>query len=276
MALWSSGVTWSSGILWSPAAPPSGGSTKNNKPKHNTMARKKYYPTLIEERGPWHTNLAAKLAIYATTLELSSTETNQAVADNLVLAYGLSSWRINQHTVGPACTAALADLASGTSGDPFVFPTVSVPTAPTLPVGITSVLPGALDRTFLLVKEIKAKKTYTLAMGLDMGIVGEEMPPPPPGTVVPPRISLSLNQTPTMQQVLVKFFKDRHEGIWLESRRGTGPWEFIIISSQSPYTDSRALLVPGQAEIREYRAMFWDKGQPSGDWCDVAKITVSP
>ena len=32
----------------------------------------------------------------------------------------------------------------------------------------------------------------------------------------------------------------------------------------------------GVAEVREYRAMFWDKGQPSGEWCDVAKITVSP
>ncbi len=276
MALWSSGASWSSGILWSSAAPPSGGSTKNKQQKHNTMLRKKYYPQRIEERGPWHSNLAAKLAIYAGILELSPTQSNGGIADNLTLAYGLGSWRLNQHSVGPACTAALADLASGTAGDPFVFPTVTVPTPPTLPVGITSVLPGALDRTFLLVKEIKAKKTYTLAMGLDMGIVGEEMPPPPPGPALPPRIFLSLDQTPTMQQVVVKFFKDRHEGIWLESRRGTGPWEFIIVSSQSPYTDSRPLLVAGQAEVREYRAMFWDKGQASGEWCDVAKITVSP
>lgn len=240
------------------------------------MARKKYYPSRIEERGPWHNNLAAKLAIYAGILELSPTETNQAIADNLTLAYGLSSWRLNQHSVGPACTAALEDLTSGTGGDPFVFPTVTVPAPPTLPVGITSVLPGALDRTFLLVKEIKAKKTYTLAMGLDMGIVGEEMPPPPPGTVTPPRISLRLNQTPTMQEVLVKFFKDRHQGIWIETRRGTGPWEFLTIATKSPYVDTRALLVPGVAEAREYRAMFWDKGQASGEWCDVAKITVSP
>ena len=30
------------------------------------------------------------------------------------------------------------------------------------------------------------------------------------------------------------------------------------------------------AEVREYRAMFWDQGQPNGDWCAVEKITVSP
>ena len=109
-----------------------------------------------------------------------------------------------------------------------------------------------------------------------LGVVGNEIPPPPPGSNQPPRISLSINQTPAMQEVLVKFFKDGHEGIWLESRRGAGAWEFVSISTKSPYTDTRALLNPAQAEVREYRAMFWDSGQPNGDWCDVAKITVSP
>ena len=62
----------------------------------------------------------------------------------------------------------------------------------------------------------------------------------------------------------------------LRRRRGTGDWEFVAISMKSPYTDTRALLVPNQAEMREYRAMFWDNGQPNGEWCDVARITVSP
>jgi hypothetical protein len=107
-------------------------------------------------------------------------------------------------------------------------------------------------------------------------VVGSEIPPPPPGSGSPPRITLSLNQVPSQQQVLLKFFKDGHDGIWIECRRGTGSWEFLTIQTQSPYIDDRPLLVPTQSETREYRAMFWDKGQPNGDWCDVAKITVSP
>ena len=43
-----------------------------------------------------------------------------------------------------------------------------------------------------------------------------------------------------------------------------------------PYTDARPLLVPGQAEVREYRARFYDDNVPNGAWCDVARITVSP
>jgi hypothetical protein len=164
-------------------------------------------------------------------------------------------------------------LKYGTGVTPFELPEF-VPPAP--PAGLTAVLPGALARIFKFVKMIKGAPGYTEGIGLLLGVVGEEIPVPPPGSITPPRLTLSINQTPTLQQVLVKFFKDKHQGIWLESRRGTGPWEFITISTQSPYTDSRDLLVPGQAEIREYRAMFWDKGQPSGDWCDVAKVTVSP
>ena len=45
---------------------------------------------------------------------------------------------------------------------------------------------------------------------------------------------------------------------------------------KSPYIDMRALLGAGQVEVREYRAMFVDNSVPNGDWCDVAKITVSP
>ena len=240
------------------------------------MARKKYYPNRIEERGPWHNNLATKLAIYAGILELSPTETNQAIADNLTLAYGLGAWRLNQHTVGPACTAALADLASGTGGDPFVFPTVTVPTPPTLPVGITSVLPGALDRTFLLVKEIKAKKTYTLAMGLDMGIVGSEMAPPPPGEILAPDLSAILLPGDLNQYVRLKFLKRGHEYVVIESRRGSGAWEVLTQTNQSPYVDERDLLVAGQAEVREYRARYWDNAKPSSDWCNVVRVTVGP
>ena len=58
--------------------------------------------------------------------------------------------------------------------------------------------------------------------------------------------------------------------------RGGRGVEFLAIQTKSPCTDVRPLLVAGQAEVREFRARFWDDGQPNGDWCDVAKVTVSP
>ena len=53
-------------------------------------------------------------------------------------------------------------------------------------------------------------------------------------------------------------------------------WEFLATTTKSPYVDDRPLLNPAQAEVREHRARFRDQGAPNGDWCDVAKITVSP
>mgnify|MGYP003350136036 CR=1 FL=1 len=58
--------------------------------------------------------------------------------------------------------------------------------------------------------------------------------------------------------------------------RGGGAWELLAIDTESPYMDERALLTPGTPEVREYRARYWDKGTPNGDWTDVAKVTVSP
>ena len=40
--------------------------------------------------------------------------------------------------------------------------------------------------------------------------------------------------------------------------------------------DERPLAVATVPEVREYRARFWDKGTPNGDWCDVGKVTVAP
>jgi hypothetical protein len=49
------------------------------------------------------------------------------------------------------------------------------------------------------------------------------------------------------------------------------PW-----STRRPRIDNRGLLVAGVAEVREYRARFWDNGEPTSDWCNVAQVTVGP
>jgi len=278
MALWSTGLMWSSlpPTLWGPTAKPTGSRNKNRKSRLHTMKRDNFYPRRKALRPEWHTNLAAKLLIHGPTLTLTAAVINNGVADNLTLAYGLGDWKTNLYEAGPSGTAALADLETGTSGELFVFPTYSAPTPPILPVGADPVRAGALDRTFLLIKEIKAKATYTLAIGLDMGIVGPEAPPPPPGEAPPPRIKVTVIQGEGHQNGQIKFFKDGHTGVWVETRRGNGDWEFLTTSDKSPIIDDRPLLVAGQAEVREIRARFWDQGKPNGAWCDVAKVTIGP
>jgi hypothetical protein len=211
MPLWSSGLTWNSGALWSPA-PPAGASRVNSLLPSKAMLRTAYYPRHISEQITWHLNLAAKLPIYGAGLGLSAGQINNAIADNLTLAYGLGAWRTSVREFGPAGTGALADLRSGTGGDPFVFTAYSAPAPPTLPVGADPVLPGALDRTFGLIRGLKGAPGYTEAKGLDMGIVGSETPPPPPpGTAPAPEITLSVISGVLNQYVRTKFIKRGHE-----------------------------------------------------------------
>jgi hypothetical protein len=274
MALWSSGVAWNSGSVWGPVPPPPAPSVilaPSNSRTH--MKRYYYYPNKVAEQPAWHFNYADQLTALGVGIGLTLADVTASANDSKHLGYAIGAWLKAVRDFGPAATGQVEVLKYGTGTDPFTLPAF---TPPAPPAGLTAVLPGALARIFKFIKMIKGAPGYTEGIGLLLGVVGAEIPPPPPGSNQPPRISLSINQTPAMQDVLVKFFKDGHEGIWLESRRGTGAWEFLSISTKSPYTDSRALLNPAQAEVREYRAMFWDAGQPNGEWCDVAKVTVSP
>lgn len=275
MALWSSGVLWSDGALWGPGAPPPPlfSYTQPNT-QHTKMKRKFYYPNKVAEQPAWHFNYADQVLAQGEDIGLVLADLTATANDSRHVGYAIGAWLNGARDFATAATGQVEVLKYGTGVTPFDLP-VFMPPAP--PAGLTAVLPGALARIFRFVKMIKGAPGYTEGIGLLMGVVGSELPPPPPpGSGPTPRLTLSLSQTPALQEVVVRFFKDGHEGIWLESRRNGGVWEFMIISTKSPYSDARPLLVPGQAEVREYRAMFWDAGQPNGDWCDVAKITVSP
>jgi hypothetical protein len=91
-----------------------------------------------------------------------------------------------------------------------------------------------------------------------------------------PKFLANIIQGMGQQAVSFTFYKYGHQGVFLESKRGNGAWEFLAIDIESPYVDERPLLVAGQPEVREYRMRFWDKGTPNGDWTDVVKVTVSP
>jgi len=274
MALYNSGVLWNSGAKWGPAVPdPISYTNDKNNRNQNTVKRQYYYPRKVADQPPWHFNYAGQLTELGVGIGLALDDVTASANDSKHLGYAIGDWLKAVRDFGPAASGQVEVLRYGTGTAPFVLPEF-IPLPP--PTGLTAVLPGALARIFKFVKMIKGAPGYTEGIGLLLGVVGSEIPPPPPGSGTPPRISLSLNQIPSQQQVLIKFFKDGHDGVWIESRRGTGPWEFLTISTKSPHIDTRELLSPTVAEVREYRAMFWDQGQPNGDWSGVEKITVSP
>lgn len=250
---------------------------QNRKTKHTRMKRKYFYPSDSSDQPDWHLNFAAKVAFYGALLGMTEAEIKAAVADNLYMAYALGEWINNVREYAPACTSILETLARGTGPEPFVFPAYVPPPLPTLPVGVTEVLPGALDRTLRLAKRLKTADAYTESIGLDMGIVGSELPPPPPPGEVPvPVITVMAISGTANQNGRVKFVKNGHEYVIIECRTNGGAYVDLGMANKSPFIDSRPLLVPGVAEIREYRARYYDNSAPSSDWCGPEKVTISP
>ncbi len=271
MALWSSGATWSSGQIWGPSSPVAP-TAQNNQTKRRPMKRQPFFPKQQGDQSEWHINFATKLPGYASILALSQSDVDKAVADNLILAYAVGEWIVSAREAPPSWTSSLDNLAYGTGSVNFAFPTLVVPPLPTLPAGITCVKPGALQRTFDLVQAIKRSPGYTEAIGLDLGIVGEE----DSAEHNRPEFTLKTEAGDGCNCVKVRHKKFGHYAVAVYCKRGGGGWELLGISKDSPYMDERPLLVPGQPEVREYKLRFWGAGTESGDWTDVASITVSP
>ena len=236
------------------------------------MKRQDYYPSRIGDQVNWLANYAAKLPIYGTTLGLTAGEVTASVNDAKWSAYVLGLWLTAVRAFSPSTTDAVDDVLTGQGNAAVVLPTFA---APALPAGVSAALPGALTRIFTLVAKAKLSPTFTEAIGTDLGVIGAAVTPTP-GTASPRFLTELLQGTNGTQTVKITFYKHGHMGVYGESRRGTGAFEFLAIDTESPYLDERPLLVAGQPEVREYRLRFWDKGTPNGDWSDVASVTVSP
>lgn len=261
---WDTG-TWDSGF-WDQT------SDYFNPPKHThkrtTMKRQDYYPSRIGDQVNWLDNYSVKLPTYGPTLGVVAGDITDSVNDAQYAGYVLGTWLSAVRNFSPSTTDAVDDVLTGSGAGAMVLPTF---TAPALPTGVTAALPGTLTRIFALVAKMKLSGAMTEAIATDLGIIGAEET-----AKATPKFSAEAEQGAGCQCVRLRFAKYGHMGVYIESRRGTGAFEFLAIDTESPYEDERPLLVDGQPEVREYRMRFWDKGTPNGDWTDVVKVTVSP
>jgi hypothetical protein len=261
---WDTG-TWDSG-QWDQPTP---SEYFQSKPKpQKKMKRTNYYPSRIGDQVNWLDNYAVKLPLHGPTLGVIAGDVTDSVNDAKYANYVLGTWLSAVRNFSPSTTDAVDDVLTGAGTVAMVLPTF---TAPALPAGVTASLPGTLTRIFALIAKMKLSPAMTEAIGTDLGIVGSEATEK---TV--PKFIIEMLQGNGCQCVKLTFYKYTHMGVYIESRRGTGAWEFLAIDTESPYEDERPLLVAGQPEVREYRLRFWDKGTPNGDWTDVQKVTVSP
>lgn len=241
------------------------------------MKRQYYFPRTVDARPGWFGNYARQLNLLGDGLDLVPADVTASVADGLFLAYASGIWLLEVREFGPSCTSALETLYDVDGSDPFVLPVFAAPGLPPanapLPA-VVAVRPGALQRIFAYVQVIKAKPAYTENIGLQLGIVGPEDTQPP--VLTGPEFSLRAEQGDSSQIVRIRFKKAGHMAVAIYSRRAGGDWVLLGVVTSSPYLDERALAAAGVPEVREYRMRFWDDGSETGEWSDVAKVTVAP
>ncbi|MGZ4964552.1 MAG: hypothetical protein ACXWIU_09025 [Limisphaerales bacterium] len=206
------------------------------------MTRKDFIPPKDAEFLPWHDNLKTQATLTGTTYGLVAGDVTAIGADNT-----------DFHTKMTAVTTtALAAKNAVTAKN------------------ISRVTAEARARA--LIRRIKASAAYTPAVGDSYGING-------------PEDTLDLNSSaPVLTgkalvngHAQVNFTNPKLEGVNLYCKRGAETeFTFLALDTASPYVDNRNLLVAGQPELRNYKAVYISNGVEVGSWSEVLVITCAP
>jgi len=222
----------------------------------------RFYPARVGDQIIWLRNFRNKIGNYQTPLGYTAAEVAAIMADADRLAYLLETLQGASQSFGQAVTAHLRLMQDGTGTvlvDPPAF------TLPATPAPPANVLPGALKRLLKFIANLKTRGAYTVPIGEDLRVIGDEVTEDP--NAVP-----TVKATARSGEVVVNFSKDGHLGAWVESQVGSETeWTHIGIDTSDPYHDSRPLKVAGQPEKRRYRLCFWD-GEPTRVWSPVVEV----
>lgn len=230
------------------------------------MKRQRYLSKRKNDQVMWLTTFAQNIEAVAAKLGLDATSVK---ADALWMAFVLGPWREALRTFSKGATSYITNIEEG--GGNSELHDLPVAALPTPPPGVVSVPFGAMRRITKFVQKVKNAPEYDESMGRRLQIIGSENVSLHPA----PELILEAADGRERAGVNVYFKKLGHYGLLLESRvLPDGEWGFVNICTDSPYLDERPLRVPGQPEMREYRARFWDRGEANGDWSDIPRIVV--
>jgi hypothetical protein len=227
------------------------------------MALQSYFPTAEADRLVWLSNYRAKITTHGHALGLTDQEIADSQADIDRYLWLVQTWHPAAQQFVQAATAHKNQIATGEGSPPLpVFATLTNP-PPARPAGV-------LTRLFAQIARIKTHPGYTETLGRDLGLIatGNNAEHPYPD------FTAAAEAGRTHEVVQINFTKYGHDGVWIESRRGGGNWEFLAIDTVKPYIDERPLLSSGTAETREYRMRWWDKGEANGEWSPVVGVAV--
>jgi len=242
---------------------------KSNHKKTKTMKHNSYYPVRVADQITWLSNFSGKLPGLSSPLGLNSGQVSAAVADCLWLIYTLQLWLPAVRKWALGATAAATEAQSGTGTSVQVLP---VFTPPPLPNGTVAVLPGALDRLFMLIQTIKDGGKCSDANATNLGILGSEQTPPDYALVQPVLAASIVNG-----QILIKWgwggngaYLDMCE---IQVDRGDGKGFGLLVYDTTPnYTDTQTF--PTALTKWTYRAIYHLGDKAVGLWSNPVSVTV--
>ncbi len=227
---------------------------------HNT-----YFPPGMPEQMPWLSNYVTKLPLRAAEMGYAPADLVSIIIDCNWALYCIQRVNPAAKTYAQGMTAAIKTnlYSQPVAGSPIPFPAFALPT----PIP-TQASPGALRRLFAFIKSMKLRTGYTIAIGEDLGVIGEE-------------VTEDLDAVPRLGKIVLRggegiipFVKDGHMGVYIECSIDGGPWLFVTIDTNSPYNDARPVAAGKTAEKRRYRLCFWD-GEPTNVWVTTEEIAFA-
>ena len=210
------------------------------------------------------TKFASKIPGYASTVGVTATEKNSAIADALFFAYVIV-WMATNRDFSAASTSYKdsARVAIGAEVLPAVPPTPVADTPPAL------VEAGIEKRYSDLAARIKKSPNYTPAIGDALGIT-KSVTPFVPGDGKP-ILTLKLVEGGFPQ---IKYPKGKYQSALIQKLNGA-VWELLTISVPAKYVDKADMPASGETKIVSYRAIYMYKGIQVGSRSDVFTITVT-
>jgi hypothetical protein len=218
------------------------------------MAKTYYLPNSDKERAIWLKNFSSKFTGYAVDLGFTTADSTSVANDNAVYSYLLEQIEIFKTELNER-QRYKDTLRNGPLGTALG----GLPTLPDLPTPPTAVAAGVFPRVSAMVKRIKAHPAYSEAIGQDLGIIGAEYSL----DLIAMQPTLTLSKEPGT--VILKYVRSGVNGIKLYCKRGAEQeYKFLSTVTLTSYRDRRPNLVPGQPEMRTYKAQFMQDDEEVG------------
>jgi hypothetical protein len=225
-----------------------------------------YLPRVESQLVVWYINFAAKLATHGALVGVSAGEITLAGTYSTMLQRVVNGRQVKK-TDAEEWTAYKDLIIYGS----HTAPEPTEPTSGTITPAAPDPIPvGVIEWTRMLVERIKNHTGFTAAIGEDLGIIS------PPAGAVPTEPTISA-AAETDFAVRISFAMEGFPMLEIQSKRGSeSDFSVLAFDTSSPYVDTRAPLVAGTPEVRQYRARFIQDDAPVGGWSLTVSATAGP